>query len=73
MTCRYCRPPRPRRADLVAEIARSSRFRHDLFVGSLATSLFEAAKEAEPDDAYKLRDLARTLRLGSRFARRATE
>ncbi len=73
MTCPHCRPPRPRRVDVVRDLARDARFRYQTLVYKVVSILFEAARDADPDEHDKLRELARTLRAGARFAQRGSE
>ncbi len=73
MSCPACRPPRLRRVDVVRDLARDARFHYLHFALRLASFLFEAARDARPDEREKLRELARTLRAGARFAQRGAE
>ncbi|MFN7990517.1 MAG: hypothetical protein U0529_23810 [Thermoanaerobaculia bacterium] len=74
MTCPCTRAARrTRRRDVVLELARSSRYHYLHFALRLAADLFEAARDARPDEAGTLRELARTLRAGARFAQRGAE
>ena len=74
MTCPCSRAARrTRRRDVVLALARSARYHYLHFTLSLASDLFEAAREAQPDEAGALRELARTLRAGARFAQRGAE
>lgn len=61
---------RTRRRNVVLALARSSRWHYLHFTLRLASDLHEAAREARPDEADALRELARTLRAGARFAQR---
>ena len=74
MTCPCTRAARrTRRRDVVLELARSSRYHYLHFTLRLASDLFEAARDARPEEADALRELARTLRAGARFAQRGAE
>lgn len=74
MTC-PCRraAARTRRRDGLAALARSSRHSYIMFSLYIAQDLMQAAREAEPDEQRRLRELARTLRAGARFAQRGAE
>ncbi len=73
MTCPHCRPPRLTRAGVLAGLARDAHFRYQILVYKVVSILFEAARDADPDERGKLRELARTLRAGARFAQRGSE
>ena len=74
MTC-PCRraAARTRRRDVVLGLARDARYHYLHFTLRLASDLFESAREAGPDERHALRELARTLRAGARFAQRGAE
>ena len=68
MSCVHCRPPRLRRRDVLLSLARDARYHYLHFTLRLASDLLEAARVAGPDEREALRELARTLRAGARFA-----
>lgn len=59
---------RTRRRDVVRDLARSHRYSYLMFSLYLAQDLMQAAREAEPDEQRRLRELARIVRAGARFA-----
>ena len=75
MTCPCTRAARrTRRQDVLLDLARTSHFRYLHFALRLSSCLFEFARDADrPDEADALRELARTLRAGARFAQRGAE
>ncbi|MBP7675904.1 MAG: hypothetical protein KBB14_06235 [Thermoanaerobaculia bacterium] len=74
MTC-PCRraAARTRRRDALRDLARSSRHSFVMFSLYVALDLMQAAREAEPDEQRRLRELARTIRAGARFAQGGAE
>ena len=64
---------RTRRRDVVIALARSARYSYITFSLYIAQDLMQAASEAEPDEQRRLRELARTVRAGARFAQRGAE
>ena len=75
MTCPCTRAARrTRRQDVLLDLARTSRYHYLHFTLRLSSLLFEVARDAErPEEAGALRELARTLRAGARFAQRGAE
>ncbi len=72
MTCPHCRP-RLTRTGVVRDLARDARHSYQTLAYKLVSILFDAARDASPDEREKLRELARTLRAGARFAQRGAE
>jgi hypothetical protein len=62
-----CRRARTRRRDVVRDFARSHRYSYVMFSLYIAQDLMQAAREAEPDERHRLRELARVVRAGARF------
>ena len=60
---------RTRRRDALRDLARFHRYSYIMFGLYIAQDLMQAAREAdEPDERHRLRELARTIRAGVRFA-----
>ncbi|HPA53436.1 MAG TPA: hypothetical protein PLP50_17730 [Thermoanaerobaculia bacterium] len=64
---------RTRRRDVVRDLARSHRYSYLMFSLYLAQDLMQASRDAEPDEQHRLRELARTIRAGVRFAQGGAE
>jgi hypothetical protein len=64
---------RTRRRDVVRDLARTHRYSYIMFSLYLAQDLMQAAREAEPDEQHRLRELARIVRAGARFAQGGAE
>lgn len=64
---------RTRRRDVVRDLARSHRYSYLMFSLYIAQYLMQAARDAEPDEQHRLRELARTIRAGVRFAQGGAE
>lgn len=74
MTC-PCRraAARTRRRDVVRDLARTHRYSYVMFALYIARDLLDAARDAGPDERHELRELARIVRAGARFAQGGAE
>lgn len=73
VTCPRCRPPHPRRRDVLASLARAWNYRTAGLLLSVADDLAAAARDATRTDARELRRIARAVRRLTRAAAEVAE